>query len=335
MPDNVPDSPPTLRPPVGPGDHVQGPPVGIGVGAGTGVVELVEYADFQCPHCVKAAAVVTRLRAERGDRLRFAFRHFPLARLHPLARAAAEAGEAAAAQGAFWPMHDLLFARAPALDVPHLLAYAAELGLDADRFDRELSGGVHAARVLGELGLGPATVVGQSMGANTAMLLAADHPRLVTALVLIEGSPAGPDEPELGVQAAEQIGASLRRWPVPFADRAAARAFFAEKGFDAEAWTDGLDARPDGLWPRFEVDTLVACMADLQSRDYWEPWRRVQCPTLLVFGEHGMFDAAHEQQIADELPGCRLVRVPGAGHDVHLDAPGSWVAALRELTRAG
>ena len=188
-----------------------------------------------------------------------------------------------------------------------------------------------AAAVIGELGLGPATVVGQSMGANTAMLLAADHPQLVTALVLIEGSPAGPDEPELGVRAAEQIGASLRRWPVPFADRAAARAFFAEKGFDVEAWTDGLDERPDGLWPRFEVDTLVACMADLQSRDYWEPWRRVQCPTLLVFGEHGMFEAEHEQQIADVLPGCRLVRVPGAGHDVHLDAPGSWVAALGEL----
>jgi pimeloyl-ACP methyl ester carboxylesterase len=189
-----------------------------------------------------------------------------------------------------------------------------------------------AAAAIGKLGLGPVTLVGQSMGANTAMLVAADHPELVTALVVIEGSPDGPDDPQLGVQAAEQIGKSLRRWPVPFADRDAARTFFVEKGFDAETWADGLERRPDGLWPRFEVDALVACMADLQSRAYWEQWRQVRCPTLLVFGEHGMFDTEHEQRVADALPGCSLVRVPSAGHDVHLDAPASWVEALEELT---
>jgi len=141
----VPDS--LLKPPLGPDDHVQGP-------AGDGVVDLVEYGDFQCPHCVRAAAVVTRLRAEHGDRVRFAFRHFPLARLHPLARAAAEASEAAAAQGAFWPLHDLLFARAPAVSVPHLLACAAELGLDVARFESELSAGVHGPRVQRDVGTG-------------------------------------------------------------------------------------------------------------------------------------------------------------------------------------
>ena len=188
-----------------------------------------------------------------------------------------------------------------------------------------------AAAVIGRLGLGPVTLVGQSMGASTAMLVAADHPELVTTLVIIEGSPGGPDDPDLGMPAAEQIGASLRRWPVPFADRDAARTFVVEKGFDAEVWTDGLQERPDGLWPRFAVDTLIGCMADLQSRSYWEEWRRVRCPTLLVFGEHGMFDPEHEQQVAQALPGCRLVRVPNAGHDVHLDAPASWVAALRQF----
>ena len=132
---------PTLKPPIGDDDHVQGPP------GGDGVLELVEYADFQCPHCIRAAAVAVQLRAELGDRLRFAFRHFPLARRHPLARKAAEAAEAAAAQGAFWPMHDLLLKRAPALDDPHLLSYAAELGLDVARFESELSAGVHGPRI--------------------------------------------------------------------------------------------------------------------------------------------------------------------------------------------
>ena len=141
MPDSI------LKPPVGDDDHVQGT-------AGDGVVDLVEYGDFQCPHCVRAAAVVNQLRAGLGDRLRFAFRHFPLSRLHPLSRPAAEASEAAAARGAFWPMHDLLFARAPALDLPHLLTYAAELGLDAAAVESELAAGTHGRRVQRDVGTG-------------------------------------------------------------------------------------------------------------------------------------------------------------------------------------
>ena len=137
---------PTLRPPISDEtDHVQGP-----LSHSPGVVELVEYGDFQCPHCAKAAAVIQQLRTERGERLRFAFRHFPLTRLHPLARRAAEASEAAVAQSGgavFWPLHDLLFARTPAITEPDLLAYAAELGLDADLMAADLAGGVHADRI--------------------------------------------------------------------------------------------------------------------------------------------------------------------------------------------
>ena len=141
----MPDSP-SLKVPVDPAtDHVQGP-------AGGGVPELVEYGDFQCPHCARAATVVQELMAERPARLRFAFRHFPLQRLHPLARRAAEASEAAAAHGLFWPMHDLLFARAAALTEPDLLGYVAELGLDADRVAAELASGVHGPRVQRDVG---------------------------------------------------------------------------------------------------------------------------------------------------------------------------------------
>jgi protein-disulfide isomerase len=91
---------------------------------------------------------------QRPGALRFAFRHFPLSRLHPLARRAAEASEAAAAQGAFWPMHDRLFAHGPALVEPQLMAIAAELGLDVERLAMELSNGVHAPRVQRDISSG-------------------------------------------------------------------------------------------------------------------------------------------------------------------------------------
>lgn len=137
-----------LKPPVsGTDDHVLGTPA-----ATPGVGELVEYGDFQCPHCARAVAVIQQLLVERPDRLRFAFRHFPLTRLHPLARRAAEASEAAGGQDAFWPMHDLLFARAPALAEADLLAYAKELGLDTGRLSAELSAGTWAERVQRDVG---------------------------------------------------------------------------------------------------------------------------------------------------------------------------------------
>jgi pimeloyl-ACP methyl ester carboxylesterase len=80
-----------------------------------------------------------------------------------------------------------------------------------------------------QLGLGPVTLVGQSMGANTAMLTAADHPDLVRMLVVIEGSPDGPEPPDPEPEIAAQIRDSLAQWPVPFADDAAAHSFFSQQ----------------------------------------------------------------------------------------------------------
>jgi protein-disulfide isomerase len=91
-----------LSEPVGPGDHLRGSP-----GAD---LELVMYGDFECPYCTAAQSILDRVRERLGDRLRFVFRHFPLEELHPHARQAAEAAEAAAAQDAFWEMHDALYA---------------------------------------------------------------------------------------------------------------------------------------------------------------------------------------------------------------------------------
>jgi protein-disulfide isomerase len=110
-------------------------------------LELVMYGDFQCPYCAAAFPIVKRVREELADRLLFAFRHFPLHAAHPLAQDAAEASEAAAAQGAFWPMHDRLYEAGGRLERPDLVRYAGELGIDGDRVRSELEDGRHAQRV--------------------------------------------------------------------------------------------------------------------------------------------------------------------------------------------
>jgi len=126
-------------PPLGPDDHVLGPD-----GA---PLELVMYGDFQCPYCAAAQSIVRRVRERLDGRLRFAFRHMTLPELHPEAQVAAEASEAAAAQGAFWPMHDHLYAARGKLGFADLVAHAAAVGLDAGRVREELSAGVHGPRV--------------------------------------------------------------------------------------------------------------------------------------------------------------------------------------------
>ena len=125
--------------PVGARDHVQGSP--------TAAVTLVEYGDFECPHCGAAHATIKHIQQILGDRVRFVFRHFPLTQIHPHAERAAEAAEAAGAQGRFWEMHDLLFENQQALDDRHLVLFAEELGLDMVRFARELAEGRYRERV--------------------------------------------------------------------------------------------------------------------------------------------------------------------------------------------
>jgi protein-disulfide isomerase len=120
-------------------DHVDGP--------ADAPLELVMYGDFQCPFCNAAQPILRRVRDRLDGRLRFAFRHFPLTEIHPDAQRAAEASEAAAAQGAFWPMHDALYAARGVLGLNAVLAAAGSIGLDVARVRAELARGVHTARV--------------------------------------------------------------------------------------------------------------------------------------------------------------------------------------------
>jgi predicted DsbA family dithiol-disulfide isomerase len=108
---------------------------------------LVEYGDFECPYCLRAESVLRDLVAAFGEDLAFVFRHLPLDQVHDHARLAAEAAEAAGAQGQFWEMHDMLFAHQEALEEADLTQYAQALGLDVDRFVRELHERRHALRV--------------------------------------------------------------------------------------------------------------------------------------------------------------------------------------------
>ena len=130
--------PAVLDPPLGPDDHVTGPD--------DAPFELVMYGDFQCPYCVASISILRRVRERLDGRLRFAFRHMPLP-THPDADNAAQAAEAAAAQGAFWPMYDALYAARGRLSIDDLAGHAAAIGIDGERVRREVLAGVHAERV--------------------------------------------------------------------------------------------------------------------------------------------------------------------------------------------
>ncbi|MCC7025062.1 MAG: DsbA family protein [Thermomicrobiales bacterium] len=114
---------PTLTVPVNDDDWTIGP--------ADARVTFLEYGDFECPHCGHMEPILRELRRMAGDGMRFAWRQFPLTSSHPYAEIAAEASEAAGAQGAFWPMHDTLLANQQALAPEDLVAYAGQLGLDA------------------------------------------------------------------------------------------------------------------------------------------------------------------------------------------------------------
>ena len=117
------------------------------VGPANAPVTLVEYGDFECPHCRRAHPMIQGVIRYMGDNLRFVFRHFPLAEAHLHSRHAAEAAEAAGAQGKFWEMHDMLFRNQDALEDEDLIMYAARVGLDFQRVAEELAAGIHTREV--------------------------------------------------------------------------------------------------------------------------------------------------------------------------------------------
>jgi protein-disulfide isomerase len=128
-----------LSPPLEETDHVRG--------ERSAPLELVMFGDFQCPYCLGAQSVLRRVHQRLGDRLLFAFRHLPIPERHPLAPMAAEASEAAAAQGSFWEYHDALYQAQPKLSPETILEVGRNLGLDGERMAAEIDSAVHRPRV--------------------------------------------------------------------------------------------------------------------------------------------------------------------------------------------
>jgi protein-disulfide isomerase len=158
-------------------DHVRGSPAGH---------LIIEYGDYECPYSRQAFHAIEQVEQQLGGNVRFAFRHFPLTGIHPHALAAAAAAEAAAVQGRFWDMHELLFHRQKALEDGDLRGYAAQLGLDVAAFDRDRAGTAVAARIRRDMDSGLAS--GQVLGTPTLFIDGVVHrggydpPALLAAL---------------------------------------------------------------------------------------------------------------------------------------------------------
>ena len=128
-----------LKLPVNDRDHIQGPR--------TASVNLVEFGDYECPYTGQAYPIVKEIQKRLGDKLLFIFRNFPLREIHPHAQHAAEGSRSCGTQGKFWDMHDYLFEHQHALDDNHLSKYAETLGIDTDKFRKEMSGHNYASQI--------------------------------------------------------------------------------------------------------------------------------------------------------------------------------------------
>ena len=180
------------------------------VGPSDAPVTLVEYGDYECPHCGKAHPIVSEIKNRMGDDLRFVYRHFPLSEIHPYAALAAQAAEAAGAQKRFWEMHDMLFQHQSNLTLPDLVKYARLLGLNVERFETELISGTYVDRVTQDFLGGIRSGVG---GTPTFFINGVRHLGSFDLPVLLGAILAAADEvpkpSAASIKASRQFGAHL------------------------------------------------------------------------------------------------------------------------------
>jgi pimeloyl-ACP methyl ester carboxylesterase len=181
-----------------------------------------------------------------------------------------------------------------------------------------------AVATIEQLGLAPVILIGQSLGGHTALLVAAEQPGLVRALVVAEASPA-----EVEPDAPERVGALLSAWPVPFPSREAVLEFFGGDTPRARAWAENFVEGEGGLVPAFDVDVMVATLAAASTAN-WDEWAAISVPTLVVRAESGDLEAEEADAMIRTLPSAQLVTVPGS-HDVHLDEPERWHEAVERF----
>ena len=180
-----------------------------------------------------------------------------------------------------------------------------------------------AAHVIELLELERVVVVGQSLGGLTAIVLAATRPDLVKAVVVVDADPAAGED-----RTVDEVESALRRWPVPFASVLEAARYFGGSPGSAAAWANGLEHRDDGWWPRFEFDVMKRTLGEALARSYWDEWERIEAPVLIVRAGEGDVPAETAEEMTRRLATSRLIEIPGAGHDLHLDRPEEWRAVL-------
>ena len=170
----------------------------------------------------------------------------------------------------------------------------------------------------------PVILVGQSMGAHTAMLTAAWHPHIVGRLVMLDGGVGGND----GDDYPTRLGKWFASWPVPFKDAKAAHAYLGPRSI-SQSWIRDMEERDDGLWPRFDADIMEAAIRPVADAARWKEWSAVTAPTLLVRGERsGVGEDEFQRMLAARADVAHEV-IADSGHDAHLDQPESWNAVLR------
>ena len=170
-------------------------------------------------------------------------------------------------------------------------------------------------------------LVGQSFGGLIAFVTAAWHPGRVERLVVAEASPAPAPRAE------RILREWLESWPAPFPDESSALRFFGGDSLRARAWVGGLDAREDGLWPRFDREMMLGALRT-SAGEHWKAWDSIRCPTLVVRGEHGM-PLEDAETMAGRLGTAVVATVPAASHDIHLEQPSEWRGIVEPFLDVG
>jgi pimeloyl-ACP methyl ester carboxylesterase len=179
--------------------------------------------------------------------------------------------------------------------------------------------------VIEACGAVPVTIVGQSMGAHTALLVAAHRTDLVSHLVLVEGDVGGGGPSKL-----DEIERAFDTWPESFNTRAEVRDYFGGTTV-GETWAEGFEERDGRLRSRFDPSSARSVMAPVMLQERWDAWGEVTATVDLVLAEHSAIDASRIARMCALRPATRCHVVPGAGHDLHLDQSDRWTRLLQLL----
>lgn len=179
-------------------------------------------------------------------------------------------------------------------------------------------------------GGGPLSLIGQSLGANLAILVASRRPDLVRELVVAEGYPDADPRREASASIERRLGS----WPLPFPSRADAVAFFGG-GPRGEAWADGLVERAGGLDRRFRPDLLVRTLTEALAVDRWAEWEGIAARALVVRGSEGQFTEEAMRAMVGRARDASYAEIAGAGHEVHLERPRAWREVLEAFLLTG